>query len=291
MDVNMKFLALTLFFVAQQAIAGWTLSTFNIRNFDHDRDAGPTNIAELRRLIQETKSDVMTFQEVVNIPAFQNVVASNLPDYQIVRSDCGGFGKQNLAVVFNKAHFELVSKEEDLSFTGKDGTCGSLRPVMIVTLKQKATQQEYIFAVVHLKAGGDARSMQTRWGQYNRLKSLVAKYQKKKIILLGDFNTTGYNQGNEDFTKFEEFLSSARLRTSAEEVSCTNYWHGGDQDPSYISSVLDHILMQDSVHAGLRSVRVASHCQKNACRPAMPGDLGVSFASVSDHCPVQVTFK
>lgn len=287
----MKFLPLFFFLLINQAFAGWSVATFNIRNFDHDRDAGPTNIAELKKIIQQVKSDVMAFEEVVNATAFDSVIASTLPQYKTVKSDCGGFGRQNLALVYNPASFDFVSKEEDLSYTGKEGACGSLRPVLLVTLKQKATNQEIIFAVVHLKAGGDARAMQTRWTQYAKLKSLVAKYQKKKIIMLGDFNTTGYSQGNEDYVKFEELLSDSRLRTSAESVACTNYWHGGDQDPSYISSTLDHILMQDSAHAQLLSVRVASHCQKNACRPAQAGDLGVAFTSVSDHCPVQVSFK
>jgi endonuclease/exonuclease/phosphatase family metal-dependent hydrolase len=291
MDVDMRFLSLFLLVLSFEAFAGWSVSTFNIRNFDHDREAGSTNIAELKKLIKEIKSDVMAFEEVVNAPAFDGVITSTLPTYQIIRSDCGGFGRQHVALIFDHNVFDFVKKEEDLSFSGKETKCGPLRSLLLVTLKQKSTGQEMIFAVAHLKAGGDTRAMQTRWGQYKKLSGVVARNLKSKIIILGDLNTTGYSVGNDDYMKFEEFLTSSSLRTSAEAVACTNYWNGADQDPTFLPSILDHILMQDSVHAQVLSIKVGSHCQKTACRPALPQDLGVTYDSVSDHCPVQVTFK
>lgn len=287
----MKFLAALLLLATQTAFASWTVTAYNIRNFDHDADAGPTNIAELQRILKDVKSDVMGFEEVVNGPAFDAVIKKTFPTYAIIKSSCGGFGKQSLALIYDQAKFDFVKKEEDLSFSGKENACGSLRPVMLVTLKQKTTNQMMIFASIHLKAGGDSRAMSTRWAQYKKLRLLAGQYEKANIFMMGDFNTTGYNLKNEDYKQFDDFLGAAGLRTVSENIACTNYWHGADQDPSFMPSVLDHIVMQDKQFSQVQEVRVGGHCQVTSCRPAMEDELGVSFAAVSDHCPVQVTFK
>ena len=287
----MKSLLLILLFVTAQAHATWSVTTYNIRNFDHDRDAGPTNISELKSIIKDVKSDVIGFQEVVNFPAFEDVVRDALPGYGQASSGCGGFGNQHLALVYNQSVFDFVKKEEDLSYTGTDNACGSLRPVLLVTLKDKKTSQLYTFGLIHLKAGSDERAFRIRWGQYQKLKALAAKYATGKLILLGDFNTTGYNVKNEDFKKFESFLSTSGMKTATQSLGCTNYWTGADQDPKFLSSILDHIVMPDSQFKQIQKVRVGAHCQKTSCRNVLEKDLGESYKSVSDHCPVQVTFK
>lgn len=288
----MKFLALLTLLVSTQIFAGFSVSTYNIRNFDNDYQAGATNVVELEKIIKSVKSDVMAFEEVVNLQAFQDVVKRNLTGYQISSSSCGGMGKQNLAVVFNTKTFEFVSQSEDLSYSGAgNSSCGSLRPVLFVTLKQKASGKNYIFAVVHLKAGGDQRAFSQRWVQYKRLENMAIEFKNENLIILGDFNTTGYNIKNQDYAKFESFISTAGLRTTSENIGCTNYWDGADQDPNYLPSILDHIVVQDKNVSSIESVKLGAHCMKNSCRPALAQDLGVTFEAVSDHCPVQVTFK
>lgn len=272
--------------------AKWSVSTYNIRNFDQDADAGATNLTELGKIIQEVKSDVMGFNEVVNLDAFKILMTKNLPDYHYVTSTCGGFGKQHLAVVYNPKVFKFQLMTEDMNFSGSGNRCGSLRPVMLVTLEHIESKKVYTFGTVHLKAGGNDRAMAQRWLQYGLLKKLIAQYSNKNLILFGDFNTTGYNVKDQDFEKFEDLLTSSQLRTSAEETGCTSYWHGGNEEgEEHISSILDHVVVQDKNFASVESVKVASHCARLNCRPASPKDLGLSYQSVSDHCPVQVTFK
>lgn len=275
----------------QTAEAKWSVTTYNIRNFDQDHDAGRTNISVLSSIIKEFQSDVIAFEEVVNKEAFHSLIKKTLPGYQYQLSECGGFGKQHLAIVYNPKVFEYSHHVEDLSFSGSGDRCGSLRPVLLVSLKNKSDKKIYTFGAIHLKAGGDDRAFRQRWEQYRKLEKLSHSYADQNLILLGDFNTTGYNIKNEDFEKFEDLLDGADLRTMTENIGCTNYWVGTLGGEEHQSSILDHIVIQDKHVRSIENVKVGAHCARLDCRPATPEDLGKSYQSVSDHCPLQVTFK
>lgn len=270
--------------------AKWSVTTYNIRNFDNDPRSVPTNLVELAKIIQEVKSDVMVFEEVINFKAFDLLIKKNLPGYAYKLSSCGGFGKQHLAIVYNPKTFDFLKQEEDLAYSGSSG-CGSLRPLFLVTLKNKSTATEFTFAAAHLKAGGNDRAMTQRWKQYDMLEKLAVKYDKKNLIILGDLNTTGYNIKDKDFVRFEEFMNDSKMRTMTETIGCTNYWTGTQGGEEHQSSILDHIVIHDKNVSSVESVKVGAHCARTDCRPATPEELGLSYQSVSDHCPVQVTFK
>lgn len=287
----MKFSLLFALLISSPLWAKWSVTTYNIRNFDKDMSAGRTDLVELAKIIKDVQSDVMAFEEVVNKKAFDDLVKKNLPGYAYQISGCGGGGKQHLAVVYNTKTFEFISKKEDLSFSGSFSECGSLRPVFLVTLKNIASKTNYTFGAVHLKAGGNQSAFSQRWEQYAKLEKLSKTYEKENLILLGDFNSTGYNIKDQDFVKFEEFINDAGLRTMTETLGCTNYWMGTVGGPEFQSSILDHIIVQDKNVAQVTSTRVGAHCAKTECRPARPSELGTSYESVSDHCPVQVQFK
>lgn len=289
----MKILLLASLLLSAQVWAGMSVSSYNIRNFDRDPDAGPTNIAELTKTIKAAKSDIMTFIEVVNFDAFKTVIQSSLPGYGIVSSTCGGFGKQKLAVVYNSQMFNFVSMVEDLSYTGgaTATTCGSLRPLMLVTLEQKLTKKIFTVAAVHLKAGGDEAAMRKRWMQYELLKKTIAQYKAKNLILMGDFNTTGWNIRDQDFTQFNQVLSVTGMRTSGEKLPCTAYWEGTPDDGVDQSSVLDHIIVSSDMARSVSDIQFGAHCAKLMCRDASPADLGVSYQAVSDHCPIRMVFR
>lgn len=287
----MKIFVLTALLMGTSAWADWSATSYNIRNFDRDREAGQTNITELGKTIKQFKSDVMTFIEVVNQPAFVKVINDTLPGYEVVTSSCGGFGKQKLAIIYNTKVFSFVSQTEETSFSGSQNGCGSLRPVLLVTLKHKAQKQNYTFAAVHLKAGGADQAMQQRWLQYDLLAKLVSKYKSKQLVLLGDFNTTGYNLKNEDFNRFEKVLTDSSLYSVSEKLGCTSYWTGTLGNGQHQSSILDHIVMKDEMAQNIADIELGSHCAKLSCKDATPEELGVSYQAVSDHCPIRVTFK
>lgn len=287
----MKLSLILALFITSSAWARFSVTAYNIRNFDKDPGAGQTNSALLGKTIKEFKSDVMAFIEVVNVEAFKKLIQVNLPTHTITHSECGGTGRQKLAIIFDSSKFELVKSFEDLSFSSQDGECGSLRPIFLVTLKEKSTAKSYTFGAVHLKAGGSERAMKQRWIQYEKLFGLVESRSKENLILLGDFNTTGYNIKDQDYVKFEEFLNQKKFRTTSESLGCTSYWEGTLGNGQHQSSILDHIVLKDSQMSEVAEVSLGSHCAELSCRPATPEELGATYASVSDHCPIKVTFK
>lgn len=278
-------------FLSSQVFAGWTTSHYNIRNFNKDPDAGATNLVQLGKTIKAFKSDVMGFVEVINIPAFKTLIQTNLPGYQIVPSNCGGFGQQKLAFVYNTKTFKFVNGAEDLSFSSADGKCGNLRPALVVTLEHIATRQQYIFVNLHLKAGGEESALRQRWAQYKLLANLAKKFASQNLIIMGDINTTGYNLKDADYDQFQSFLSVSKLTTSSQNLACTSYWKGTLGNGLHQSSILDHIIVKNSMVGQVAGVQVGAHCAKLDCRDATPTDLGIDYQSVSDHCPIQLTFK
>lgn len=286
----MKFLALCLL-LGSHAWAGWNVTSYNIRNFNKDPGAGATDLIQLGKNLKAFKSDVMGFVEVVNLAAFKTLIDANLPGYQIVNSTCGGFGKQKLAVAFNSKTFKLISTVEDLSFSGTGTSCGSLRPALIVTLQEIATKKNYVFAALHLKAGGAESAMRQRWTQYHLLNGLAKRYSSQNLIMLGDLNTTGYNLKDADYDQFSSFLAVSNYKTMSENLGCTSYWSGTLGNGLHQSSILDHIVVNESMTKEVAVVHVGAHCAKLDCRDAAPADLGTDYESVSDHCPIQVSFK
>ena len=289
----MKFSLLLMLLFTSTVWAKWSVTTYNIRNFDRDLREGRTDLPELARIIKTAKSDVMAFEEIVNVQAFRKMVADNLPGYAYQITTCGGGGKQKLAVAYNTASFDFVGRIEDRTFSGGEGSngCGSLRPVLLVDLRHKETNSLYTFGVVHLKAGGGRSDFEKRWKQYGGLKHLSDRYTNKNLILLGDFNTTGYILKDDDYVRFENFITRAGMRTVSETLGCTSYWAGTLGGEEYQPSILDHIVIQDKNMSEVAEVKLSAHCSKVRCRPATRADLGLSFESVSDHCPIQVTFK
>lgn len=289
----MKISLILMFLFSSSVWAKWSVATYNIRNFDRDTREGRTDLVELARIIKTAKSDVMAFQEIVNVQAFKKMIAANLPGYAYQITTCGGGGKQKIALAYNQASFDFVNRIEDRTFSGGEGTngCGSLRPVLVVDLRHKETSKLYTFGVVHLKAGGNKRDFERRWKQYGGLKHLSDRYTNKNLILLGDFNTTGYSPKDDDYVRFENFISRASMRTMSETLGCTSYWKGTLGGEEHQPSVLDHIIIQDKQINEVAEVKLGAHCAQVSCRPATRSELGISYDSVSDHCPIQVTFK
>jgi endonuclease/exonuclease/phosphatase family metal-dependent hydrolase len=286
----MKF-ALLLIFLSIHGWARWSITTYNIRNFDKDPSAGQTDIAELKKILNDFRSDVMGFQEIVNKAAFEKLVSSLYSDHDFILSKCGGRGKQHLALSYNRTILEYIKHEEDLSFSGDSNKCDSLRPVLLVTLKHKKNQKSYVFGVVHLKAGSNQASMEKRWLQYNKLQDLISNQKDLNFILLGDFNTTGYIDRNDDFSRFDSFLNQSQLKAASGSIGCSNYWEGPWRGPEHQPSILDHVIVEDIEFKKIESVRVGGHCAEMECRAATVLDLGVGYQKVSDHCPIQVVLK
>jgi endonuclease/exonuclease/phosphatase family metal-dependent hydrolase len=132
--------------------------------------------------------------------------------------------------------------------------------------------------------------MEQRWLQYRKIQKLSESFANHHLILLGDFNSTGVLSKNEDFQQFYSMLKGLKMTTTSEKLSCTNYWEGFPAGNDFIPSILDHILIQDRNLEKVYSVKSFTHCAQLECRPGTMEELGLSFKSVSDHCPVKVSF-
>lgn len=294
-----KWIVLFVFFIfSYYAESAIHFASFNIRNFDYnERGQGPTDKNELDQLFIELNADLVAVQEIKSLENFENFLKRRMPDFAIKLSDCGGSGNQKLGFVFNKKMFELLEFEEDLSFSdpvqSSDQVCGTLRPLVIGKFEDKNSKEKFYAISVHLKAGSDRTSMNKRFAQYELIVEKIKTLKQtgiKKIVMMGDFNTTGFLSRNLDYTKFQEMITNARLTNTTNELPCSVFWSGKNSFEQ--PSKLDHILMTNELLNEYDFTSdYFSHCKKVSCAPSYLEQLGVTYLKVSDHCPIKAEIE
>lgn len=285
-------LLLTISFISSSA--AFTLGTYNIRMFG--AKTGTTNKVELIKILNRLNYDFLTVQEIVNVKSLEKLLKNNFTKYAMVSTTCGGAGRQQIAFIYNKTKFELKKSYEDHRvsdpfITDTRDNCPNLRPVLVGIFNEKITGDEFVMMGVHLKAGGRTSSYQKRKVQYNELRKIINEFKsnnQNNIVLMGDFNTTGYSLRDSDYRNFSAMLERTGMVTAAEEISCSAYWSGLNRsDGIEESSILDHVLLPKSFLGKTKSTtRVGTHCAKVACARVSAKELGVSYKEVSDHCPI-----
>lgn len=281
---------------AQAAI---TIGTYNIRNFDYDeRYKIRTNKNELSSIILKLRPDVLSVEEINNTAEFENFVTSKLAGYDTELSRCGGQHGQHLGFVYNKNTIELLSFNEDLSISepGRPGGCDTgSRPMAIGLFQIKATKQKFYGMTVHLKSGSDAGSVSKRNKQYkiiqNTINELRTKTGVKDFYVAGDFNTTEYLARGNDYRELTRVVSELGMTDLAANLKCSAYWWGGSDDGIETPSLLDHLLVTPGLRKTSNEGQVSGHCQAVSCRMASLKELGVSYESVSDHCPLTAVIQ
>lgn len=281
------------------AQAGLTIGTYNIRNFDYDvRYKISTNKPALATLMKGLLADVLSVEEINNSAEFERFVLSSLPGYDTEISRCGGAHGQHLGFVYNKKTVELLAFNEDLSITdpGRPGSCDSgSRPLAIGLFKVKATGQKFYGMTVHLKSGGDSSSVAKRSKQYQiikeTIKELSSKTGVKDFYVAGDFNTTEYLARGSDYTELTKVVKDLGMIDLASNLKCSAYWWGGSDDGIENPSLLDHVIATPGLVTGSPKVKVSGHCEKVSCRQASLKELGISYESISDHCPITATVQ
>jgi endonuclease/exonuclease/phosphatase family metal-dependent hydrolase len=289
-----------LFLLVGQSYASLKITSYNIRTFGKDGET--TNTRELKKIIKDLRSDIIGVQEIVNSRSFHSFIRSNFKNYNVVLSKCGGGGKQKLGFVYDKTKLKLIKHIEDDSISDpqvdkvRGGDCdASLRPLMLGFFQEIKTKRKLLVIGVHLKAGGSERSFAKRAVQYKMLKDIYKSYEAKykNIIVLGDFNTTGYDDRNIDYDRYMSMVSGMRASDITRKISCTAYWGGEIWDDEIEEpSILDHILISRNLQRGkVTGVRVDAHCKRVNCAEAEVSELGTSYESVSDHCPISATIQ
>ena len=292
----MKLFLSSLLLVSSLSAQALTIGAYNIRNFDYDeRYKITTNKPELSTMLKNLNVDVLSVEEIHNTQAWDEFVQTKLPGYDTEVSRCGGEHGQRLGFLYNKNTVELLSFNEDLTIAepGTPGSCDSgSRPLAIGLFKIKATGQKFYGMTAHLKSGGQSSSMAKRAKQFEILKNTInelkSKTGVKDFYFAGDLNTTEFVNRGGDFKTLNKVVSDLGMVNLSANLKCSAYYWGGTDDGIETPTLLDHVVATPGLmkNKGTPSAQSHGHCQKVSCREARIKELGVSYESVSDHCPV-----
>jgi endonuclease/exonuclease/phosphatase family metal-dependent hydrolase len=279
--------------------AAITIGAYNIRNFDYDeRYRIRTNKSELSTILKNLKADVLSVEEVVNKVEFASFITSKLPGYKVAISECGGAHGQHLGFIYNSATIDLLSFNEDLSISdpGQAGGCNSgSRPLAIGLFQIKTTKQKFYGLTAHLKSGSRSDSILKREKQYQIIKNTVKELKSKTgvsdFFIAGDLNTTEYINRGVDYKMLTKVVSELGMVDLSQNLGCSAYWWGGTDDGKEDPSLLDHIIVTPGLRKNSNEALLHAHCKKVSCRQATLQELGISYESVSDHCPMTATIQ
>lgn len=295
----MKALLFALSLLTMTAHAGITIGTYNIRNFDYDeRYRIQTNKAELSIMLKALNADVLSVEEIHNTAAWDKFVETKMPGYDTEVSRCGGDHGQRLGFLFNTKTIEMLSFNEDLSITepGTPGSCDSgSRPLAIALFRIKATGQKFYGMTAHLKSGSNGSSVNKRNKQYEIIKKTINELKSKTGVqdfyFAGDLNTTEYVSKGSDFQALNKVVRDLGMVDVTSNLKCTAYYWGGTDDGIESPSMLDHVVVTPGLLKTAPQVKAGGHCQKASCREVPIQELGISYESVSDHCPITATIQ
>jgi endonuclease/exonuclease/phosphatase family metal-dependent hydrolase len=290
-------LFITLLFSA--SVQALTIGAYNIRNFDYDQRYNiRTNKPELANILKNLKTDVLSVEEINNSAEFEKFVDNSLPGYETAITTCGGAHGQKLGFIYNTSAVELLSFNEDLSVAepGKEGSCYSgSRPLAIALFQIRSTKQRFYGVTAHLKSGSDPESVMKRTKQFELIKNIITELKLqsgvKDFYIAGDLNTTNYLNRGEDFRVLNKFVSDLGMINLSSSSACSAYWWGGTDDGIEMPSLLDHVIVSPGLMKKPGKTQSHGHCQQVACRQASLRELGISYESVSDHCPVTATIQ
>lgn len=271
--------------------------SYNLRNFDYDVRLGSHTDKELlAQTLKTIAADLYAFQEVVNKPEFTTFAEKAFPNFNFIVSNCGGFGRQSLAFLYNPEVLELLSYKEDERLS-RSTSCGQgLRPALIAHFKLRASNLTFFAINNHLKAGGGYLSEATRKDQYDLLSQIITELggpKDENFILLGDFNTTSFLQnsaGNENFLKF---LDDNTLKDQSTPIGCTSFWRPVQNVNNFVPSILDHIMISTPLMNQFKKAlsKTHAHCEALKCKEATLEKMGDTFKNISDHCPIATTLE
>ena len=296
----MKCAVIFLGLVASLSIqAAITIGAYNIRNFDYDeRERIRTNKSELSSMLANLKADVLSVEEINNTPEFNLFISTKLPGYKTAITECGGAHGQHLGFIYNSKTIEILGFSQDLSVSepGQAGGCNSgSRPLAIGLFQIKATGQKFYGMTAHLKSGSDPESVSKRSKQFEIIKKIAKDLKTRNGVvdfyLAGDLNTTEYLSRGSDYKIVTKFVSDLGLVNLTHNLGCSAYWWGGTEDGIEEPSLLDHVLATPGLIKTTVRPQLNGHCNKVACQRASLAQLGVSYQSVSDHCPITATIQ
>jgi endonuclease/exonuclease/phosphatase family metal-dependent hydrolase len=281
------------------AHAALQVTSYNIRNYDKKGEG--TDKVELIKILKSLNSDLIAVEEIYNNVSFEKLVQKFLPNHALVLSRCGGGGKQNVGFLYRKDKLKLNKLVEESKISDPSGTvtsygCASLRPALLGFFTQIKSNKNFVAVAVHLKAGSGSKNYSKRAWQYRFLGKMVRELRlagHKDVLVMGDFNTTGFDDKDADYKNFYKMLNQSGTETASTNIECTSYWRGKKpSDDIEEPSVLDHVVHNSNfLNMKLIDSYVGAHCKLAACQETYNSTLGNSYSNISDHCPVTAKFE
>jgi len=294
-----KKFVLGFFVVSLNIHAALQVTSYNIRNYDKKGEG--TDKVELVKILKSLDSDLIAVEEIYNNESFEKLVLKYFPDHALVLSRCGGGGNQNVGFLYRKDKLTLNKVIEESKISDPSGMatsygCSSLRPALLGFFTQIETKKHFVAIAVHLKAGSGAKNYRKRAWQYRFLGKMVRELRlagHADVLVMGDFNTTGFDDKDQDYKNFSKMLNTSGTETASANIQCTSYWRGKiANDDIEEPSVLDHVVHNSNfLNMKLADSFVGSHCKLASCQETYNSTLGTSYLDVSDHCPVTARFE
>jgi endonuclease/exonuclease/phosphatase family metal-dependent hydrolase len=247
------------------------VATFNIENYPKSTEQA----AGALDLIGSLEADAVGVQEITRPTHFSKFVREYLgPQWTFLVADQPQV-RHKVGLLFDDEVFDLIETHTHHETAVSRGARATLE-VRLRTETGFAEQRVRIF-VVHLKAGGTGGAIRRK--QLRLLRPIVAEAVASgdKVVLLGDFNSTGAADRDE----LAALAKAAKLDWSSEALGCTSYW---DRPQTCPGTALDHILGTGEA----RGVRAGGACETVGCESQQACPVYVKM--VSDHCPVSATF-
>jgi endonuclease/exonuclease/phosphatase family metal-dependent hydrolase len=259
------------------------LVSWNLGNFPRDDQ----DLTRLRERLLALDADVVAVQEIKQPDALRDL----MPEWRLAISEQGGAGHQRVGFLYDPRTIELVGEPaEHRGLTMK----GRVRPAFSVYLRRLPSGPDFHAVVVHLKARPDGLDLRRK--QWPELAEVVESLGRDDadVVVLGDFNTTGPEDGDRsrELDELDAVLARAGVGRLPNEAGCSAYWDGHRRDAWQEPSLLDLAWtggLGESVSPAT-AVTVLGPCARHRCEPFRSTEAypELDYETVSDHCPIVI---
>ena len=216
-------------------------------------------------------------------------------DWDVILNSCGRSDSQHVGFLYNKDKLKASNNKEVWQYNGRaddaSNACkDNLRPGYLAYFEADNGFDFYAVSV-HSDSGRKNKDLTTRQTAVERIDDVTSGLADidKDIVILGDFNTMGIDEGisaKQEIKELKDKVTSESpgLKLLTVQPSCTHYYQ---KKPGW----LDHILVsQDTSELVANSASVQGYCAINSCN-SISGSLPQAAVSLSDHCPILVDFN
>ena len=219
---------------------GFTFLVWNVEKFKTD-DKG--RVRRVAQKIHEHNPDVFGLLEFKARVSARSLVTDYFPDYDFAFT----YTKMNIEILvgWRRGHFKqvLYTQRRDLAATE------NLRPGGLISFQQKGNRFFHNILFLHLDSGGTLGDYNNRRDMYKKiwklnsaLKKLKIQKRKSRLIVLGDLNVMGKDEGRKvsaekELDKLKLDAKDAKMKMLKKSFDLTRKGSG-----RYKDSDLDHVI-------------------------------------------------